>query len=102
MLQDLLGIVSFDPQFVRNFLPLILNHQVSDGRAIRQFFKYPGTNAPNDERMYADSPVWIADTLVSYLEETGDFALLDEQVGFYDLPPTSKTTASRSPSTSTP
>jgi cellobionic acid phosphorylase len=35
--------------------------------------------------MYADSPVWIADTLVSYLEETGDFGLLDEDVGFYDL-----------------
>ena len=35
--------------------------------------------------MYADSPVWIADTLVSYLEETGDFAFLDQQVGFYDL-----------------
>jgi len=85
VLQDLLGICNFNPEFVRSFLPIILNHQLADGRAIRQFFKYPGTNAPNDERMYGDSPVWIADTLVSYLEETGDFALLKERVGFYDL-----------------
>jgi len=85
VLQDLLGICNFNPEFVRSLLPIVLNHQLADGRAIRQFFKYPGTNAPNDERMYGDSSVWIADTLVSYLEETGDFGLLKERVGFYDL-----------------
>jgi len=85
ILQDILGICNFDPEYVRNFLPIVLNYQLRDGRAIRQFFKYPDTNAPNDERMYGDSPAWIADTLVTYLEETGDLALLDEQVGFYDL-----------------
>jgi cellobiose phosphorylase len=85
VLQDLMGICNFNPEFVRSFLPVVLNHQLSDGRAIRQFFKYPGTNAPTDERMYADSPVWIADTLVSYIEETGDLGILEEKVGFYDL-----------------
>jgi len=85
VLQDLLGLCNFNPEFVRSFLPVVLNHQLSDGRAIRQFFKYPNTKAPTDERMYADSPVWIADTLVSYLEETGDFGILDEKVGFYSL-----------------
>ncbi len=85
VLQDMLGLCNFNPEYVRSFLPIALNHQLRDGRAIRQFFKYPGTNASNDERMYGDSPVWIADTLVTYLEETGDFGLLDEQVGFYDL-----------------
>lgn len=85
ILQDLLGLCNFNPEYVRRFLPIVLNHQLADGRAIRQFFKYPGTNAPNDERMYGDSPVWIADTLVTYLEETGDFSLLKEEVGFYDL-----------------
>ena len=84
ILQDLLGLCNFNPEFVRSFLPLVLNHQLRDGRAIRQFFKYPDTNAPNDERMYSDSPVWIADTLVSYVEETGDLVFLEEQVGFYD------------------
>jgi len=85
VLQDLLGISSFNPEYVREHLPTVLNHQLADGRAIRQFFRHPNTNAPNDERMYADSPVWIADTLVTYLEETGDFDLLQEQVGWYDL-----------------
>ena len=85
VLQDTMGLCSFDPGYVRNMLPIALNYQLRDGRAIRQFFKYPNTNAPNDERMYGDSPVWIADTLVTYLEETGDFDILDEKVGFYDL-----------------
>jgi cellobiose phosphorylase len=85
VLQDLLGLCSFNPEYVRAHLPTVLNYQLRDGRAVRQFFRYPGTKAPNDERMYADSPVWIADTLVSYLEETGDFAFLEQQVGFYDL-----------------
>ena len=85
VLQDTMGICAFNPEYVRAHLPTVLNHQLRDGRAIRQFFRYPNTNAPNDERMYADSPVWIPDTLVTYLEETGDFDLLDRQVGFYDL-----------------
>ncbi len=85
VLQDMLGLCNFDPEYVRKMLPIALNYQLRDGRAIRQFFKYPNTNAPNDERMYGDSPVWIADTLVTYLQETGDFGLLKEQVGFYDL-----------------
>jgi len=85
VLQDLLGLCNFNPEFVRSFLPVVLNHQLADGRAIRQFFKHPGTKAPNDERMYGDSSVWIADTLVSYLEETGDFSILDQKVGCYDL-----------------
>ncbi len=85
VLQDILGICNFDPGFARRFIPPIVNHQLRDGRAIRQFFKCPDTAAPNDERMYSDSPAWIPDTLVTYLEETGDFALLDEEVGFYDL-----------------
>ncbi len=85
ILQDLMGICNFDPGLVRNHLPTVLNYQLRDGRAIRQFFKYPDTDAPNDERMYSDSPLWIADTLVSYVEETGDLAILDKKVGFYDL-----------------
>jgi len=85
VLQDLLGLCNFNPEYVRAHLPTVLNYQLRDGRAIRQFFRYPGTKAPNDERMYADSPAWIADTLVSYLEETGDFDILRKKVGFYRL-----------------
>ena len=85
VLQDMLGLVQSEPEFVKNNLPVVLNYQLKDGRAIRQFFKYPDTHASNDERMYSDSPLWISDLLVSYVEETGDTSLLDEMVGFYDL-----------------
>jgi cellobiose phosphorylase/cellobionic acid phosphorylase len=33
-----------------------------------------------------DSPLWIADTLVTYVQETGDFRVLDEPVGFFSMP----------------
>lgn len=85
ILQDLLGICNFAPGLVKNHLPTVLNYQLKTGQAIRQFFKYPDTHAPNDERMYSDSPLWIADTLVAYIEETGDFSILKQMVGFYDL-----------------
>ncbi len=83
LLQDLMGINSFDPAYTRTMLPAALRYQLPDGRAVRQFAKFEG--APHDERMYMDSTSWIPDTLVSYIQETGDMALLRQQEGFLDL-----------------
>lgn len=83
ILQDLLGICDFDAAYVRGALLTALSFQLPDGRAIRQYCKFAG--AGHDVRMYMDSPVWIADTLVTYIQETGDFGILDEKVGFFDM-----------------
>ena len=83
LLQDLMGINAFNPEYTTQMLPTALRYQLADGRAIRQFAKFKG--AHHDLRMYMDSSSWIADTLVGYLEETGDWKLLDRLEGFFDM-----------------
>ena len=83
ILQDLLGICDFEREYVRTMLLRTLHYQSEDGRAIRQYEKFPGSG--HDMRMYMDSPVWIPDTLVTYIKETGDFSILKEKVGFFDM-----------------
>ncbi|HUU27600.1 MAG TPA: hypothetical protein VM123_07290 [archaeon] len=80
VLQDLMGINTFNPEYTAAMLPTVLRHQFRDGRAIRQFAKFRG--APHDMRMYMDSSSWITDTLVDYVQETGDFEILDREEGF--------------------
>ena len=83
VIQDLMGINSFDPKYTGTMLPTALRYQLPDGRAVRQFAKFQ--NAPHDKRMYMDSTSWIPDTLIGYLKETGDMGLLEKQEGFLDL-----------------
>ncbi|MCK5849872.1 MAG: hypothetical protein KAH23_03075 [Kiritimatiellae bacterium] len=83
VIQDTMGICDFDPDYVRQELLTALSYQLRDGRAIRQYCKFDG--AAHDLRMYMDSPVWIPDTLVTYIKETGDYSILDEKVGFFDM-----------------
>ncbi|MEA1997145.1 MAG: hypothetical protein U9N45_05875, partial [Gemmatimonadota bacterium] len=39
---------------------------------------------PHDLRMYMDNCCWITDTIVEYVKETGDTALLECKEGFFD------------------
>lgn len=82
ILQYLTGISAFNPEFTAVQLPTTLRHQYPDGRAMRQYAKIP--NGPHDLRMYMDSSSWIPDTLVGYVKETGDRAILDRKEGFYN------------------
>lgn len=95
ILQHALGVCDFEAPFVRARLAEALRYQFPDGRAVRQYEVVRGGG--HDLRMYRDSPVWIPDTLVKYVNETGDFAFLDEPVAFLDaetLQPSTSETAS--------
>ncbi|OGS20315.1 MAG: hypothetical protein A2252_11905 [Elusimicrobia bacterium RIFOXYA2_FULL_39_19] len=83
VLQDTMAAVDFNPEFVKNQLPETLSYQMKDGRAIRQFSRFPG--AKHDERIYMDSPVWIPDLMHEYVMETGDLKILDIKTGFFNL-----------------
>jgi len=83
VLQDLIGVCECEPDFVRNKLLHTLRYQLEDGRAVRQYEACPG--AGHDLRMYMDSSSWIPDTLIRYLEESGDFAILEEQVPYFNM-----------------
>lgn len=71
------GVVTFEPKRTRAILLEAFAHQFKSGLALR------GWN-PVDEKPYSDSALWLVFTLIAYLKETGDLALLDEVVPFYD------------------
>lgn len=71
------GVSSFMPERTREILLEALRHQYQSGLALR------GWN-PVDTKAYSDSALWLVFTLCAYLKETGDTALLDESVPFFD------------------
>jgi cellobiose phosphorylase len=76
IVQHGLGVSALNPARTRAILLEALRHQFSTGLAVR------GWN-PVDEKPYSDSALWLVFTLCAYLKETGDFALLEEQVPYY-------------------
>ncbi|MFB3883408.1 MAG: GH36-type glycosyl hydrolase domain-containing protein [Armatimonadota bacterium] len=80
-IQDAMGATSFDSAMARLRLTEALSHQYEDGSAPRQFSYHGG---PHDLRVYNDSPLWLLLAVARYLKETGDFALLDEPIGFFE------------------
>jgi cellobiose phosphorylase len=77
IVQHGLGVAAMEPSRTRRILLDAFRHQYSSGLAVR------GWN-PIDEKAYSDSALWLVFTLVSYIKETGDTALLQEEVPFYD------------------
>ena len=71
------GVSTFHPARTREILVEALRYQNSNGMALR------GWN-PVDTKAYSDSALWLVYTLVSYLKETDDMALLNLQVPFFD------------------
>lgn len=77
IVQHGMGVSNFRPDLTRKIIVDALKHQYSHGLALR------GWN-PVDTKEYSDSALWLIYTLTSYLKETGDMALLDEVVPYYD------------------
>ena len=77
IVQHGLGVAAIKPERTREILLTALRYQYQSGPAMR------GWN-PVDEKPYSDSALWLIFTLVAYLKETGDMALLEERVPFYD------------------
>lgn len=77
VLQDITGFVSLDVKVARERLLYTLKHQFINGNAIRMF-------DPIMDHPYQDMPAWIAPAVLAYLKESGDFSILDEEVGYYD------------------
>jgi len=76
IVQHGLGVSALNPPRARAILLESLRYQFPTGQALR------GWN-PVDEKPYSDSALWLVFTLCAYLKETGDFALLEEQVPYY-------------------
>ncbi len=80
ILQDCWGALYVDPALTKRHIYEACARMYQDGRCPRQFDLYSDVF---DIRDFADSPVWMPIALNYYLKETGDFAFLDESVGYY-------------------
>ncbi len=81
-LQYMMGMIPFNPEYVETQLPTVMRHQYEDGSAMRGFARHPG--APHDLRNYMDCCSWMADTLATYVQQTGDREFCFREEGFFD------------------
>jgi cellobiose phosphorylase len=79
--QDILGMVIPEGGRVRHRILNALQYQFQDGSTLHNFFKLTGHG---ERTHHSDTPLWIPFGMVEYLNETGDFSILDEKVRFYD------------------
>lgn len=79
--QDILGVVTMEPERVRPRLIDALKFQFSDGSTLHNYFKLTGSG---ERTHHSDTPLWISFGIIEYLNETGDLSILDEVVEFHD------------------
>ncbi len=77
VMQDITAFVSLDNELARARILSTLAHQYVNGNAIRMF-------EPDYTHPYMDMPAWIPATILTYLKETNDFKILQEQIGYLD------------------
>lgn len=80
-MQDSYGLIPLDPAWARRTILRAMSFQYSDGSPSYASNRMGMPEAKWDK---VDLPVWLALTLHNYLSETGDWAILDEPVAFYD------------------
>jgi cellobiose phosphorylase len=89
--QDIMAVAASVPDEARSFLITLLSFQLRDGSCIHQFNPLTlegneGDSLEMEDRphYYSDDHLWEILAVAAYLKETGDMALLDERVPFYD------------------
>ena len=89
--QDLVGFVHQVPSRARQRIIDIASTQFPDGGCYHQY--QPLTKRGNNDigGGFNDDPCWLIFGTVSYIKETGDFSILDEQVPFDNQPGTEVT-----------
>ena len=81
VLQDAWGHLFINPDDSRKYILEALSYMYEDGRCPRQYDKFSGILDTND---FMDSPTWIPYAVCGYIKETGDFGLIDTEVGYYN------------------
>lgn len=75
VMQDITAFASFDIELARKRILYALQYQYEDGNPIRMFepnFRYP----------YNDGGAWITGAVLSYIYESGDLSIFEEQVTY--------------------
>ena len=86
--QDLLGFMHMGPTQTRKRILDLASTQLITGGAYHQY--QPLTKRGNDAigSGFNDDPLWLVLSVVSYLKETGDWSILDEQLPYDNKPGT--------------
>lgn len=79
--QDMLAILPNDPDWARERVIYMLEHQFPDGSTLHNWD--PLTNI-GVKTGHSDDPMWLVLGVIEYLKETGDLVFLDESVRYYD------------------
>ena len=76
----------WNPEDCRDKILLIMNHMFPDGRAPRTFsIPQPGHLSEMFIPDYIDMGIWMINAIDNYLRYTGDYTILDEICGYYEI-----------------
>jgi len=89
--QDVMGVLAHMPDEGKELLKKLMHVQMRNGSAMHQLNPLTmvgaiGEAMEYEDRLhyYGDDHLWIVLAVAAYLKETGDFALLDEVVPYYE------------------
>ena len=89
--QDVLGVLPSAAEEGAEQLRLLLRYQLPTGACMHQFNPLSGIANEGDSlemedrpHYYSDDHLWLTLAVTAYLKESGDFALLEEVIHFYD------------------
>jgi cellobiose phosphorylase len=90
-MQDVMAVLASVPAEGKDFIRTLLSFQKRDGSAMHQFNPLTLEGSAGDSlemedrpHYYSDDHLWGVLAVTAYLRETGDLALLDEVVPFYE------------------
>lgn len=89
--QDVLGILSSMPAKGKELIKKLISVKKEDGSAMHQFFPLTMEANEGDSReeshlkdFYGDDHLWIVQSVLEYIKETGDYDFLEEEITYYD------------------
>lgn len=84
--QQLEQCLAWNAEDCRAMILLVLEHMFPDGRAPRNFtIPSPGVLPSMNLACYIDMGIWMINAMDHYLRFTGDYSILKEECGYYEI-----------------
>lgn len=84
--QDLLGFMHIFPERARKRILELAAIQLSNGDCYHQYQPLTKEGNENIGKGFNDDPLWFIASTCAYIKETGDFSILEEIIGYPDVP----------------
>jgi len=81
MSQHLIGILPHDADYAKKRLLELYTYQLAEGKTVHNWNAFTHRGVVTN---HSDDPQWLILSTIFYLNETGNLALLDQKVNFYD------------------